>query len=46
MSILLILGFIISSYLGYFFNEMTPEETKIIVYAFRIALIALILSNE
>lgn len=44
MSILFIIGIIISTYLGFFFNQMSPEETEIIVLAFRIALVALILS--
>ena len=44
MMILLIFGFIISSHLGFFFTQMSPEETKILVLAFRVALIALILS--
>lgn len=43
MSILLIVGFIISNYLGFFFKQMTPEETGVLVFAFKVALVALIL---
>ena len=43
MLILLIVGFIISNYLGSFFKQMTPEETVVLVFAFKVALVALIL---